>query len=234
MTINVENYIPMVKKMCLKYTSPGADYEDLVQEGCLGLMAAKRAYDPSKEIPFPVLARYHCRSYISMAVINTRTILRVSRTKAATKAMRNLHKYRKGEWLTESEAKVAADELKISLEDVWDMECELVRPSVNLDATISDESETSTMHDICGVSDDTEDKLIDSIDNLKVVQSLSESISKLPEKWSKVLNMRTLSDEPRTLKEVSSSLGISIERARQIEKQALDKLKVMHQDLVIC
>jgi len=212
------------------YSGYGLPLPDLVQEGNIGLMKAVKRYDPSVGVRLVSFAVHWIRAEIHEFVIRNWRIVKIATTKPQRKLFFNLRKSKKHTgWLTQDEAAVVADDLGVDLKTVFEMERRLDNYDMAFDFTSDDQQDDRAPSAPAGyLKEENADpaKLVEMADwdNHKR-ENLQDSLEALDDRSRDILASRWLSDKKATLHELADRYDVSAERIRQLEKNAMSKLK---------
>ncbi|MGV6857994.1 MAG: RNA polymerase sigma factor RpoH [bacterium] len=216
-----------VVKIARGYTGYGLPLADLVQEGNIGLMKSVKRFDPDMNVRLVSFAVHWIRAEIHEYILRNWRIVKVATTKAQRKLFFNLRgsKKRLG-WLTHDEVKDVASDLGVKPEEVVEMESRLSGQDLGFDLTQDDEDDSYSpaaylTHDSADPAQLAEDSDWSAFSS----NQLSTALTQLPERSLDIVKRRWLNDEKATLQELADEYGVSAERIRQIEKDAMKKLK---------
>jgi RNA polymerase primary sigma factor len=199
-------------------------FEDLIQEGNMGLMRAVDTYDVSKGFRFSTYAMYWIKQSISRAMLNCGRTIRVpihmlERKSKYTKAVKELTE------LLGREPNIAeiAEKMELKLEEVKEIET-LVKDPVSLSTSLNDEDD-GTLEDL--VADPNQDRPDDRIDNELRAKAINSVLETLGEREKNVIIARfgLNGTRAKTLEEIAAEYKLTKERIRQIEQAALHKLR---------
>jgi RNA polymerase sigma-32 factor len=225
----VLSHLRFVVHIARGYLGYGLPMGDLVQEGNVGLMKAVKRFDPTVGVRLVSFAVHWIRAEIHEYVLRNWRLVKVATTKSQRKLFFNLRKMKKNlTWLSESETQAVARDLGVDVSDVREMEQRLSARDMSFDpAPDSDEEETpyspamylpaSNADPAIEVENEEWDE--DSADRLTI------AMSKLDERSRNILKRRWMTDDKATLHELADEYGISAERVRQVEANAISKLK---------
>ena len=210
------------------YGGYGLPVGDLVQEGNVGLMKAVKRFDPNLNVRLVSFAVHWIRAEIHEYVLRNWRLVKIATTKAQRKLFFNLRRMKKNlAWLSAAETNQVARELGVSAAEVTEMEQRLSARDMSFDPTPeSDEDEvyspaaflTSTDSDPAE-SVEADEWESDSSDRLQ------GALSRLDDRSRDILQRRWMTDDKATLHELAGKYGVSAERIRQIEANALGKLR---------
>lgn len=212
------------------YSGYGLALPDLIQEGNIGLMKAVKRYDPAVGVRLVSFAIHWIRAEIHEFVIRNWRIVKIATTKAQRKLFFNLRKAKKRlGWLSQGEAQAVAGDLGVKLETVYEMESRLNSHDMAFDGRYGDDTDktnTAPVNYLVHKSDDPATLLERSEWGSQEQEKLSAALSELDMRSLDILNSRWLSEEKATLHELAARYGVSAERIRQLEKNAMKKLKI--------
>ena len=211
------------------YSGYGLAEADLIQEGNVGLMKAIRKFNPEMGVRLVSFAVHWVKAEIHEYVLKNWKIVKIATTKAQRKLFFNLRSKKKGlGWLTEEEVKAMAEDLGVKPSEVREMEKRLSGIDMPFDPlSDSDDDEASFAPSQYLEDSDADPSVIFEKDNLNENNSLQlyEAINQLDDRSRDILQDRWLADEKLTLHELAEKYHISAERVRQIEKNAMKKIK---------
>ena len=211
------------------YSGYGLPESDLIQEGNVGLMKAIRKFNPEMGVRLVSFAVHWIKAEIHEYVLKNWKIVKIATTKPQRKLFFNLRSKKKGlGWLTEEEIESMAKDLGVKPSEVREMEKRLSGNDLPFDPLAdSDDDEASYSPSQYLEDEDANPADIfakESLDETNTSQ-LYEAINKLDDRSRDILQDRWLADEKLTLHELAEKYGISAERVRQIEKNAMKKVK---------
>ena len=211
------------------YSGYGLSEADLIQEGNVGLMKAIRKFNPEMGVRLVSFAVHWVKAEIHEYVLKNWKIVKIATTKAQRKLFFNLRSKKKGlGWLTEEEVKAMAKDLGVKPSEVREMEKRLSGIDMPFDPlSDSDDDEASFspsqyLEDMDANPADIFEK--ETFDENNANQ-LYEAINQLDDRSRDILQDRWLADQKLTLHELAEKYEISAERVRQIEKNAMKKVK---------
>jgi RNA polymerase sigma-32 factor len=226
----VVSNLRFVVKIASEYISYGFPLLDLIQEGALGLMQAVKKFNPYRGYRLISYAVWWIRAKIHNFIMKSWSIVKIGTTQAQRKLFQKLSRAKKqlnimDAELTDGSLKKVADLFGVKEQDVLSMEMRVASRDFSLD-NVSTDDETITYLD--SVSDDraNQEELVESMQVAELTQEgLQTGLEKLSPRERYVIERRYLSSPPMKLRELGNEMEISKERARQIEVQALKKLR---------
>ncbi|MFK5950307.1 MAG: RNA polymerase sigma factor RpoH [Methylococcales bacterium] len=211
------------------YSGYGLPLADIMQEGNVGLMKAVKRFDPDVGVRLVSFAVHWIRAEIHEYVIKNWRIVKVATTKAQRKLFFNLRKSKKGlGWLSKDDAEAIAENLDVDLKIVYEMEERLDGRDMAFDMPTNESSEEPISAPVNYLEQHEADPalLIENADWKGHEESLlSEALSELDERSQDILTSRWLSEKKATLHDLAARYGVSAERIRQLESNAMKKLK---------
>jgi RNA polymerase sigma-32 factor len=210
------------------YTGYGLPLSDLIQEGNVGLMKAVKRFDPGYDVRLVSFAVHWIRAEIHEFVLRNWRIVKVATTKAQRKLFFNLRKAKKNlAWLTFDETQAVAADLGVSPEEVTEMEKRLhARDAIFDPAPDADDERAFTPAAYLPSPDADPARLVETADfNDDASQRMAAAIRTLDDRSRHIIESRWLSEEKLTLHELADEYGISAERVRQVEANAIKKLR---------
>jgi len=228
----VESNLRLVVKIAYEYQRAHQNLLDMVQEGNIGLMQAVSKYDPYRGVKLSSYAAWWIRAYILKFILNNHRLVKVGTTQAQRKLFFNLKKEKdklEAQGFT-ANAALIAEALDVREKDVVEMQKRLAAPDASFDAPLStgDEGGMRTRHDVMeGPHGDRPDEVVeDSQFHDLLKQKLGIFAETLEGREERIFRQRWLTDEPMTLQQLGDEFGVSRERARQLEKRLLGRVRV--------
>ena len=224
----VLSHLRFVVHIARGYAGYGLPMNDLVQEGNIGLMKAVKRFDPSVGVRLVSFAVHWIRAEIHEYVLRNWRLVKVATTKSQRKLFFNLRKMKKNlAWLSEAETQAVARDLGVEVSDVREMEQRLSARDMSFDpAPEADEDEnySPAMYLPASNADpalevEREEWDENSSDRLEL------ALERLDERSRSIVKRRWMTDNKATLHELADEYGISAERVRQVETNAINKLK---------
>ena len=225
----IEANLRLVVKIAYEYRRAHRNLLDLVQEGNIGLMQAVRKYDPYRGVKLSSYAAFWIRAYILKFILNNWRLVKIGTTQAQRKLFFNLRKERERlEQLGfEPSTKLLAENLMVSEKDVDEMERRLAAPEASLDAPMpGDDDGSRSRLDFLPSEDARPDQAVAQGEFAQLLRSkLDAFAATLEGREQTIFRERWLTETPLTLQELGERYGVSRERARQLEKRMLGRLR---------
>ncbi|HSX58917.1 MAG TPA: RNA polymerase sigma factor RpoH [Tahibacter sp.] len=227
----VLSHLRFVVHVARGYQGYGLPLGDLVQEGNIGLMKAVKRFDPTLGVRLVSFAVHWIRAEMHEFILRNWRIVKVATTKAQRKLFFNLRKSKKRlGWLSHDEAQTVAKELGVPLATVLEMESRLSGRDVGFDAP-SDNDDDAPPAPVAYLVDhraDPYESLANDDQEENQLESLREGMARLDQRSRDIITRRWLKDgEKATLQELADEYGVSAERIRQIEANAMKKMRAL-------
>lgn len=210
------------------YTGYGLPLGDLIQEGNVGLMKAVKRFDPDYDVRLVSFAVHWIRAEIHEFVLKNWRIVKVATTKAQRKLFFNLRKNKKSlAWLSHAETQAVAEDLGVSPKEVTEMERRLsARDAIFDPAPGADDEHSFTPAAYLPSKNADPAELVEKSDfHDDATARMAEAMEDLDERSQDILRSRWLTEEKQTLHELADKYGVSAERIRQLEANAIKKLR---------
>lgn len=221
--------------MAVRFRHYGLPVADLIQEGNLGLMQAAARFDPERGVRFSTYATWWIRAAIQDFVLRNWSIVRTGTTAAHKSLFFNLRRLRariearnengNREALSSEGRRMLARQLKVHESDVLHMEGRLSAGDRSLNATIGLDDDASWQDLLVDDRPDPEILTMTQHDGALKRRWLGDALATLPERERRILQARFFTDQAITLDHIGARMGISKERVRQLESQALNRLR---------
>lgn len=224
----VMSHLRFVVHIARSYAGYGLPQADLIQEGTIGLMKAVKRFDPTVGVRLVSFAVHWIKSEIHEYVLRNWRMVKVATTKAQRKLFFNLRKAKKRlGWFSHDEVQAVANDLGVSPQEVLEMEARMSGQDVAFDGYEDDEQDASyaPVHYLEDKSSDMALALENDDWEHYAEHKLSHALSSLDERSQHIIRRRWLDDDKATLQELADHYAVSAERIRQLEKNALKRLK---------
>lgn len=224
----IVHHLRFVIQVARGYSGYGLPLADLVQEGNVGLMKAVKRFDPHKGVRLVSFAVHWVRAEIHEYVLRNWRIVKIATTKAQRKLFFNLRSAKKRlAWLNQDEINNVAKELGVKPSDVIEMEKRISNNDLEFDLPNGDD-EDETYAPIAYISHDsnTPEMEMEEVDwQTHQTKQLSSALKTLDERSQQIIAQRWLAEKKSTLQDLAKKYQISAERVRQLENNAIKKLK---------
>ena len=231
----IMSHLRFVVHVARSYQGYGLPQADLIQEGNIGLMKAVKRFDPTVGVRLVSFAVHWIKAEIHEYVLRNWRIVKVATTKAQRKLFFNLRKAKKRlGWFTHDEVNTVAQELGVSSSEVLEMESRMSAHDAAFDAGVDDNDESEA---VFAPSQYLEDKSSDVAATVEAEnweaqanRRLSSALASLDERSQEIIRARWLDDGNKaTLHDLAETFQVSAERIRQLEANAMKKLRVAMQ-----
>ncbi|MCG8316431.1 MAG: RNA polymerase sigma factor RpoH [Pseudomonadales bacterium] len=225
----VLSHLRFVVHIAKSYTGYGLPQADLIQEGNVGLMKAVKRFDPNVGVRLVSFAVHWIKAEIHEYVLRNWRIVKVATTKAQRKLFFNLRSQKKRlGWMTNQEIESVAQELGVEPSEVREMEGRLAAHDAAFDAPADVDDDQVSYAPAFYLEDTSADPAMlheqqDWEENTH--GKLYAALSHLDERSKDILEKRWFADEKSTLHELADVYGVSAERIRQLEQNAMKKVK---------
>lgn len=225
----VLSHLRFVVYIAKSYTGYGLPLGDLVQEGNVGLMKAVKRFNPEVGVRLVSFAVHWIKAEIHEYILRNWRIVKVATTKAQRKLFFNLRKSKKGlGWLTSAEASLMAEDLGVDVKEVHRMEGRMTASDAAFDGySDDDENEYAPVNYLEDRSADPADLLENDNWSQTREQQLGEALQTLDDRSRDIIASRWLGDKKATLHELAAKYSVSAERIRQLEANAMKKVKTL-------
>lgn len=222
-------HLRFVVHVAKTYSGYGLSQSDLIQEGNVGLMKAVKRFNPEKGVRLVSFAVHWIKAEMHEYILRNWRIVKVATTKAQRKLFFNLRGAKKRlAWLTNDEAELVAKDLDVDIAEVRRMEGRLSSHDMAFDASADDDDESAYQAPANFLEDSTLDpaQLLEKDDWQETTNnSLHIALAELDERSQDILQQRWLNEQKATLHDLAGKYGVSAERIRQLEKNAMNKVR---------
>ncbi len=224
----VLSHLRFVVHIARGYAGYGLPIGDLVQEGNVGLMKAVKRFDPDVGVRLVSFAVHWIRAEIHEYVLRNWRLVKIATTKAQRKLFFNLRRLKKNlAWLTDSETRAVAQDLGVTPAEVTEMEKRLSARDLSFDPVPDGDDEDSYTPAVYLPAADADPSVQVERDEWEdtTANRLGEAMAALDERSRDILKSRWMTDDKATLHELADRYGVSAERIRQLEANAIKKLR---------
>ena len=220
-------HLRLVVSVARGYSGYGLPQSDLIQEGNIGLMKAVRHFDPARGVRLASFAMKWIRAHIHEFVVRNWRLVKIATTKAQRKLFFNLRSLNQhGTPLDTARTEAIARQLGVCARDVAEMEVRFGAEEVALQNWQADETHGCDPIGYLRADRAEPDALLEERQNeTRRAKGLQRALELLDSRSRRIVEARWLSEKPSTLQRLAGQLGISAERVRQIEKQALVRMR---------
>lgn len=224
----ITSNLRFVVKVALEYRSYGVKLLDLIQEGNIGLMMAVKKFDPYRGYRLISYAIWWIRAYIQNFIIKTWSLVKIGTTQTQKKLFYSLGKTKRivnSKKCGEDNIQFLAKVLDVKDQDIIEMEQRMSLRDFSLDSVLDEDCQITHL-DLLADEGPNQEELIGKMEEEKHrKQEIYRALGCLSQKEKYVIEKRIMTHRPSTLQEIGDSLNLSRERIRQIENEALKKLK---------
>jgi RNA polymerase sigma-32 factor len=224
----VLSHLRFVVHIARGYSGYGLPVGDLIQEGNVGLMKAVKRFDPELNVRLVSFAVHWIRAEIHEYVLRNWRLVKIATTKAQRKLFFNLRRLKKNlTWLSAEETQAVARDLGVSPSEVTEMEKRLAARDMSFDPTPESEDEDvySPAAYLPAADADPAEKVENAEWEDDSADRLRGALDRLDDRSRDILQRRWMTEDKATLHELAGKYGVSAERIRQIESNALGKLR---------
>ena len=224
----VLSHLRFVVHLARGYSGYGLAQADLIQEGNVGLMKAVKRFDPNVGVRLVSFAVHWIKAEMHEFILRNWRIVKVATTKAQRKLFFNLRGNKKKiGWLNDAETRAIAKDLGVAPAEVTRMEGRLASRDVSFDGTLDDDEDApfAPVHYLEDTSANPVDLVAEEDATATANRLLFNAIETLDERCRHIIESRWLGDDKKTLMELAAQYGVSAERIRQLERNAMKKLK---------
>ena len=227
----VMSHLRFVVHVARGYNGYGLQLGDLIQEGNIGLMKAVKRFDPDQGVRLVSFAVHWIRAEMHEFILRNWRIVKVATTKAQRKLFFNLRKSKKRlGWLNAEEVRAVAKDLGVPEKTVREMESRLSGRDIGFDAPSDDDDDHAPPAPIAFLQDHGADPYLsvaDADEEADQLGTLERAMDKLDERTQDIIRRRWLAEDKATLQELADDYGVSAERIRQLESNAMRKMRMV-------
>ena len=227
----VMSHLRFVVHVARGYNGYGLQMGDLVQEGNIGLMKAVKRFDPDQGVRLVSFAVHWIRAEMHEFILRNWRIVKVATTKAQRKLFFNLRKNKKRlGWLNAEEVRTVAKDLGVPEATVREMESRLSGRDIGFDAPSDEDDDHAPPAPVAYLEDHGADPYLsvaDADEEADHLGTLERAMDKLDERTQDIIRRRWLAEDKATLQELADDYGVSAERIRQLESNAMKKMRMV-------
>lgn len=224
-----EAHMRMAVSTAIKFRGYGLPLGDLIQEGAIGLLEAAKRFDCDREVRFCTYAGWWIRASMQDYVLRNWSIVRIGSKSAHKTIFFNLSRIRAMIEEVDSAGPIArekvAKKFNVTGDDIEFMTSRMGRRDMSLNATVNEDGDTERQEMIPDDRARPDESAEDEIDLEKRRVWLGEAMKSLTDRERLIIDQRFFGEDRVTLSQIGVDLGLSKERVRQIEKQAIGKLR---------
>ena len=225
----IMSHLRFVVHIARGYRGYGLPQGDLIQEGNIGLMKAVKRFDPARKVRLVSFAVHWIKAEIHEYILRNWRIVKIATTKAQRKLFFNLRRKKKRlGWFSDEEVNTVAKELGVTTKDVLQMEARLTYQDNAFDGYDEEDNENTPVipaNYLESAEPSPEQSLITSDSKDRESELLHTALATLDDRSRDIVSQRWLSDDKLTLQDLAGKYDISAERVRQLENNAMKKLK---------
>ncbi|BBA85189.1 RNA polymerase sigma factor RpoH [endosymbiont of Sipalinus gigas] len=225
--------LKFIVQITKKYSGYGLPQLDLIQEGNIGLLKAVKKFNPNIGVRLISFAIYWIKAEINEYILKNWKIVKIATTKSQKKLFFNLRKIKnKIDWLNINEANIIANKLQVSLKDVFEMESRMSYKDLYIEEREDINNKLKyNVNNLLNYNDEFK-KIENNNWNSNINNKINNALLKLDNRSKHIIKSRWLIENKKTtLKELSIIYNVSIERIRQIEKNAINKIRKSIKDI---
>ncbi len=224
----VISHLRFVVHIAKTYSGYGLPLSDLIQEGNVGLMKAVKRFDPTVGVRLVSFAVHWIKAEMHEFILRNWRIVKIATTKAQRKLFFNLRSQKKSiNWMNNDEVEAVAKDLGVDAQVVRQMEGRMASADTSFDAPLNEDDETAWAPAQYLEDEDADPALRLEAENWEEASQnqLVQAMESLDPRSREILNRRWLADDKATLHELAAEYDVSAERIRQLEKNAMKKLR---------
>ncbi|PWI31869.1 RNA polymerase sigma factor RpoH [Vibrio albus] len=230
------SHLRFVVHVARGYSGYGLPMADLIQEGNIGLMKAVKRFNPEVGVRLVSFAVHWIKAEIHEYVLRNWRIVKIATTKAQRKLFFNLRKSKKRlGWFNNGEVETVARELGVEPSEVREMESRLAAQDATFEMPVDDDDSAASYTAPVLYLEDKQSDVAESVeaDNWEqhTNNRLAHALATLDDRSQHIVRSRWLDDKKSTLQELAETYSVSAERIRQLEKNAMKKLKLAVGDI---
>ena len=224
----VMSHLRFVVHVARGYSGYGLQLGDLIQEGNIGLMKAVKRFDPDQGVRLVSFAVHWIRAEMHEFILRNWRIVKVATTKAQRKLFFNLRKSKKRlGWMNAEEVRVVAKDLGVPEATVVEMESRLSGRDIGFEAPADADDDARPAPEAFLIDEgaDPYDNVSAADQSENELETLSSALGRLDERSRFIIQRRWLDEDKATLQDLADHYGVSAERIRQVEANAMKKMR---------
>ena len=224
----VMSHLRFVVHVARGYNGYGLQLSDLIQEGNIGLMKAVKRFDPDQGVRLVSFAVHWIRAEMHEFILRNWRIVKVATTKAQRKLFFNLRKSKKRlGWMNAEEVRMVAKDLGVPEATVREMESRLSGRDIGFEAPADADEDAKPAPEAFLIDEgaDPYQNVADADQSDNQLETLSAALRKLDERSRDIIQRRWLNEDKATLQDLADEYGVSAERIRQVEANAMKKMR---------
>jgi len=224
----VMSHLRFVVHVARGYSGYGLQIADLIQEGNIGLMKAVKRFNPDQGVRLVSFAVHWIRAEMHEFILRNWRIVKVATTKAQRKLFFNLRKSKKRlGWMNAEEVRMVAQDLGVPEATVREMESRLSGRDIGFEAPADAEDDAKPAPEAFLIDEvaDPYENVADADQADNQLDTLSAALKNLDERSRDIIQRRWLNEEKATLQDLADEYGVSAERIRQVEANAMKKMR---------
>ncbi len=224
----VMSHLRFVVHVARGYSGYGLQLADLIQEGNIGLMKAVKRFDPDQGVRLVSFAVHWIRAEMHEFILKNWRIVKVATTKAQRKLFFNLRKSKKRlGWMNAEEVRTVAKDLGVPEATVREMESRLSGRDIGFEAPVDadDDAKPAPAAFLIDHGADPYDNVSDADQSDNQLAALSAALDNLDDRSRDIIQRRWLNEDKATLQDLADEYGVSAERIRQVESNAMKKMR---------
>jgi RNA polymerase sigma-32 factor len=224
----VMSHLRFVVHVARGYSGYGLQLSDLIQEGNIGLMKAVKRFDPDQGVRLVSFAVHWIRAEMHEFILRNWRIVKVATTKAQRKLFFNLRKSKKRlGWMNAEEVRTVAKDLGVPEATVREMESRLSGRDIGFEAPADADEDAKPAPEAFLIDEgaDPYENVADADQTDNQLETLSSALQKLDQRSRDIIQRRWLNEEKATLQDLADEYGVSAERIRQVEANAMKKMR---------
>ncbi|WP_266183296.1 RNA polymerase sigma factor RpoH [Dyella humicola] len=224
----VMSHLRFVVHVARGYNGYGLQLSDLIQEGNIGLMKAVKRFDPDQGVRLVSFAVHWIRAEMHEFILRNWRIVKVATTKAQRKLFFNLRKSKKRlGWMNAEEVRTVAKDLGVPEATVREMESRLSGRDIGFEAPADADEDAKPAPEAFLIDEgaDPYENVSDADQADNQLDTLSTALQKLDARSRDIIQRRWLDEDKATLQDLADEYGVSAERIRQVEANAMKKMR---------